>query len=98
MSSIAYLSDPTWLATYAPGDTAYAGLASSLVSEQSTLSAMLAPQPPTASPFFGTTGTLSSSTFAAGTSALSAAEAQDPTLASQVEALSSEGQILNVLA
>lgn len=98
MSSIGYLSDPTWLATYAPGDTAYAGLASSLVSEQSTLSAMLAPQPSIGSPFFGTPSTLSASTFAAGTSALMAAEAQDPTLAGQVSTLSSEGQVLNVLA
>ena len=98
MSSISALSDPTWLATYAPGNVGYAGLASSLVSEQSTLSALLSPQAPAASPFFGSSATLDAATSASATSALASAEAQNPALAAQVAALSNEGTVVNLLA
>jgi len=98
MSSIGALADPSWLATYAPGDVAYAGLAAATVSEQTTLSALLAPPAPVASPFFSEPATLATATSASATSALAAAEAKDPTLADQVELVSNESRLLDVLA
>ena len=98
MSSIGALADPSWLATYAPGGVAYAGLAAATVSEQTTLSALLAPPPPpAASPFFSTPVSLDATTSASATAAVAAAEAASPTLASQVELLSNESRLLDVL-
>ena len=98
MSSIGALADPSWLAAHAPGDVAYAGVAAATVSEQTTLSALLTPPAPAASPFFSTPATLDATTSASATSALAAAEAESPTLAGQVELLSNESRLLDVLA
>ena len=99
MSSIGAPADPSWLATYAPGDVGYAGLAAATVSEQTTLSALFAPPPaPAASPFFSEPATLDATTSASATSALAAAETKSPTLATQVEQLSNESRMLDVLA
>ena len=101
MSSIGSLADPSWLATSAPGDVGDVGdasLAAATVSEQTTLSALLAPPAPAASPFFSTPTTLDATTSAAATSALAAAEATSPALATHVEQLSNESRLLDVLA
>ena len=76
MSSIGPLADPSWLATYAPGNVGYAGLAAATVSEQTTLSALLAPPAPAASPFFSAPASLDATTSASATSALAAAAAR----------------------
>ncbi len=98
MSSIGALADPSWLATYAPGNVGYAGLAAATVSEQTTLSALLAPPAAAASPFFSTPASLDATTSASATAALAAAEAKSPTLADQVEQISNENRLLDVLA
>jgi len=97
MSAIGTLADPSWLATYAPGNVGYAGVAAATVSEQTTLSALLAPPAPVTSPFFAPAAALDPATAASATSALAAAEAKSPALATQVEQLSNETRLLDVL-